>query len=377
MTTTGTVSDRASSDRASSDGASSEGTSFDGAKAEDFGGRMISILTGSLLNSMVDIGHRTGLFAAAAVGPATSEQLAARAGLHERYVREWLGAVTTGGIVEYDQAAETFFLPPEHAALLTTPAGVGPLAVTNTVLAGHLHQIVQVFREGGGVPYAAFTPEFTDAMDAMGRGVFDTMLVDGYLPLAPGLAETLTAGARVADVACGTGHALVILARAFPASTFTGYDLDEHAIARARAEATGAGLKNVTFEVLDVARLTVATPVDVVFVFDALHDQVDPGAMLARIHDMLVPGGVLFMREPRAADTLAGNLANPMAPVFYSVSTLHCLTVSLAYGGAGIGSAFGEQLARRMLTEAGFGPADVHPAPGHPFDAVYVTRTAR
>jgi len=182
--------------------------------------------------------------------------------------------------------------------VLTTPAGLGPLAVTNTVLAGHLHQIVQVFREGGGVPYAAFTPEFTDAMDAMGRGVFDTMLVDGYLPLAPGLAETLTAGARVADVACGTGHALV-------------------------------------------------------------------------------PGGLLFMREPHAADTLAGNLANPMAPVFYSVSTLHCLTVSLAHGGAGIGSAFGEQLARRMLTEAGFGPADVHPAPGHPFDAVYVTRTAR
>lgn len=350
---------------------------FDGAKAEAFGGRMMSILTGSLLSSMVDIGHRTGLFTAAAEGPATSEQLAARAGLCERYVREWLGAVTTGGIVEYDEAAGTFSLPPEHAALLTTPAGIGPVAVTNTVLAGHLHQIVQVFREGGGVPYAAFTPEFTDAMDAMGRGVFDTMLVDGYLPLAPGLAETLAAGARVADVACGTGHVLVILAQAFPASTFTGYDLDEHAIARARAEAAGAGLKNVTFEVLDVARLTARAQFDVVFVFDALHDQVDPGAMLARIHDALVPGGLLFMREPHAADTLAGNLANPMAPVFYSVSTLHCLTVSLAHGGAGIGSAFGEQLARRMLAEAGFGPADVHPAPGHPFDAVYVTRTAR
>ena len=387
MTTTETVSarasvdgasvDGASVDGASVDGASVEGASFDGAKAEAFGGHIMSILTGSLLSSMVDIGHRTGLFAAAAEGPATSEQLAARAELCERYVREWLGAVTAGGIVEYDEATGTFFLPPEHAALLTTPTGVGPLAVANTVLAGHLHQIVQVFREGGGVPYAAFVPEFTDAMDAMGRGVFDTMLLDGYLALAPGLAETLAAGARVADVACGTGHALVILAQAFPASTFTGYDLDEHAIARGRAEAAGAGLKNVTFEVLDVARLTVARPFDVVFVFDALHDQVDPGAVLARIHDALVPGGLLFMREPHAADTLAGNLAHPMAPVFYSASTLHCLTVSLAHGGAGIGLAFGEQLARRMLTEAGFGPADVHPAPGTPFDAVYVTRTAR
>jgi SAM-dependent methyltransferase len=367
MTTTQTTFDNATSGEAT----------FDGPKAEAFGGRMMSILTGGLLSLMVDIGHRTGLFAAAAEGPATSEQLAARAGLCERYVREWLGAVTTGGIVEYDEATEAFFLAPEHAALLTSPVGVGPLATGNTVLARHLHQIVEAFREGGGVPYSAFTPEFTDVMDAMGRGVFDTMLLDGYLPLAPGLAETLSDGARVADVACGTGHALVILAQAFPASTFTGYDLDEHAIARARAEATGAGLKNVTFEVLDVARLTVAAPFDVVFVFDAVHDQAEPGTVLARIHDALVPGGLLFMREPHAADTLAGNLANPMAPVIYSVSTLHCLTVSLAHGGAGIGSAFGEQLARRMLAEAGFGPAEVHPAPGQPFDAVYITRTAR
>src|SRR5215470_7610169 len=237
MTATETVSARASVD----------GASFDGAKAEAFGGHIMSILTGSLLSSMVDIGHRTGLFAAAAEGPATSEQLAARAGLCERYVREWLGAVTTGGIIEYDPATGAFFLLPEHAALLTTPAGVGPLAVANTVLAGHLHQIVRVFREGGGVPYTAFTPEFTDTMDAMGRGVFDTMLLDGYLPLAPGLADTLAAGAHVADAA-------------------------------------GAGLTNVAFEVADVARLAATAPFDVVFVFDALHDQVRPDAVLARIH---------------------------------------------------------------------------------------------
>jgi SAM-dependent methyltransferase len=351
-------------------------TAFDSAKAEAFGGHLMSILSGSLLSSMVDIGHRTGLFAAAAQGWATSEQLAGRAGLCERYVREWLGAVTTGGIVSYDEASDSFFLPPEHAALLTSPTGMAPLAVANTVLAKHVHQVVQAFREGGGVPYAAYTPEFTDVLDAMGRGAFDTMLLDSYLPLAPGLAENLTAGARVADAGCGTGHALVILARAFPASTFTGYDLDEHAIARARAEAAGAGLTNVTFEVADIARLTVTSALDVVFMFDTLHDQAEPDAVLARIHDALVPGGLLFMQEPHAADTLAGNLANPMAPVMYSVSTLHCLTVSLAHGGAGIGTAFGEQLARRMLAAAGFGEVGLHPSPGHPGDAVYVTRTA-
>jgi SAM-dependent methyltransferase len=347
---------------------------FDPAKAEAFGGRLMTIFGGSLLNSMVDIGHRTGLFTAAAAGWATSRELADRAGLDERYVREWLGAVTTGGIMEYDSTTETFLLPAEHAALLTSPTGMGPIAVANTVLAKHVPQIVRVFRDGGGIPYAAYTPEFTDAMDAMGRGVFDTLLLDAYLPLVPDLIDTLAAGARVADVACGTGHALVILARAFPHSSFIGFDLDEHAIARARAEASGAGLGNLTFEVADAARLTVTEPFDIVCMFDALHDQVDPDAVLGCIHDVLAPGGVLLLREPHAADELAGNLANPMAPIMYSVSTLHCLTVSLAHGGAGIGTVFGERRARDMLVGAGFEDPAVHPAPGQPFDAVYVTR---
>ena len=347
---------------------------FDPAKAEAFGGRIMQILGGGLLSLMVDIGHRTGLFAAASEGWATSDQLAARAGLTERYVREWLGAMTAAGITEYDPAAGTFLLPPEHACMLTSPTGVGPLAVCTTIMAKHVPQITRAFSEGGGVPYAAFGPEWTDAWDAVGRGVFDTMLVDHYLPLAPGLSDLLTAGARVADVACGTGHALIVLARAFPASTFTGYDLDEHAIARARAEAAGAGCANVSFEVADAARLTGEARFDVIFVFDAIHDQAEPDAVLAGISRALVPGGLLFMREPHGAGTLAENLANPMAPVLYSVSTLHCLTVSLAHGGAGIGTVFSEQRARRMLAEAGFAEPEARPAPGSPLDVVYVTR---
>ena len=170
---------------------------------------------------MIDIGHRTGLLAAAAEGWATIEQLAARAGLTERYVRECLGAMTASGVVEYDQASEPFRLPPEHAAVLISQTGVAPLAVTTTIMARHVPQLAQSFREGGGVPFAAFGPEFTDAWDAVGRGVFDTMLVNDYLPLAPGLTDVLGAGAQVADIACGTGHALIVLARAFPGSTFT------------------------------------------------------------------------------------------------------------------------------------------------------------
>jgi SAM-dependent methyltransferase len=347
---------------------------FDPAKVEAFVGHLMPILKGGLLSHMIDIGDRTGLFAAAAQGPGSSQEIADRAGLQERYVREWLGAVVTGGIVDYDPETHTYLLPPEHAVMLMGPSSMAPLAAANRVLAKHIPELARVFREGGGISYDEYAPDFTDAMDAMGRGAFDQFLVDAYVPLAAGLTEKLAAGANVADLACGAGHALVLLAQAFPASTFTGLDLDRHAIDRARAEAGEAGLTNIAFVLADIATLEVDTPFDVVFVFDALHDQVDPAGVLRHIHDALAPDGVFFLREPHAADTLEGNLGNPMAAVQYSVSTLHCLTVSLAHGGAGIGTVFGEQLARTLLADAGFEEPTVHPAPGQPFDVVYVTR---
>jgi SAM-dependent methyltransferase len=350
---------------------------LDGTRVEEFADRLLAIYTGSMLNYMIDIGHRTGLLAATAQRPATSDEIADRAGLNERYVREWLGATVTGGIVEYEPSDETYFLPPERAACLTEgPMNLAPMAALHTHLGKHVHQVARAFREGGGVPYAAYRPEFTDVMDAIGRGSYDALLVSAYLPLIPGLRDQLAAGVRVADIACGTGHALVILARAFPASTFVGYDFDEGAIARARAEASGAGLRNVRFEVCDAARLEVARAFDVIFVFDAIHDQVDPAGVLAHIHNALAAGGWFVMKEPHAADTLEDNIDNPMAPILYSVSTLHCMTVSLAHGGAGIGTVFGERLARQMLTAAGFIDIQVHPAPGDPADALYVSRKA-
>ena len=227
---------------------------LDEAKVEAFAGRLLELYTGGMLTFLVDIGHRTGLFAALAAGPATSAALAGRADLQERYVREWLGAMASGGIVGYDPATVSFSLPDEHAACLTGAgsANLAPLSRLDTHLAEHVDAVARAFREGGGVPYAAYRPEFTDVMDALSRGVFDELLVDAYLRLVPGLAGRLAAGARVADVGCGTGHAMVLLAAAFPASSFTGYDLAPDAIARARSEA--AGLPNARFEVRDAAR---------------------------------------------------------------------------------------------------------------------------
>jgi SAM-dependent methyltransferase len=352
---------------------------LDEARVEAFAGRLFELYTGGLLTFLVDIGHRTGLFAAAADGPATSAELAARADLQERYVREWLGAMATGGIVEHDPAAGTFRLPAEHAACLTGPgsANLAPFSRLDTHLAKHVDAVARAFREGGGVPYAEFRPEFTDVMDGLGRGVFDELLVDAYVPLVPGLGERLAAGARVADVGCGTGHAIVLLAKAFPASTFVGYDLADDAIARARSEAAAAGLANARFEVRDVARLAADEPFDVVFVFDAVHDQAAPAAVLERICAALHPDGTFVMVEPRVSSHLEGNLGNPLAPLLYAVSTLHCLTVSLAGGGAGLGAAWGEELAQAMLADAGFAEVTVHEAPGDPVNAVFVAAKAR
>lgn len=348
---------------------------LDPQKLEESGMQVLSLYRGSMLTYMIDLGHRTGLLATVAQGPGTSGELAARAGLHERYVREWLAAMVTGGVVTFEPATATYTLPPETGAVLTGgPLPLSVFAGLHTHLGKHLHEVARAFREGGGVPYSAYRPEFTDLMDQISRTLYDTALVDTYLPLLDGLTERLEAGITVADVACGSGHALVVLARRFPASTFVGFDLDEGAIARARAEAAGAGLTNVSYEVVDAAKLGNAGRFDVVFVFDAIHDQVDPAAVLGSIHAALAPGGVFVMKEPRAADALEDNVPNPFAPILYSMSTLHCMTVSLAHDGAGIGTMFGEGLARRLLAEAGFTDVRVEPAPGDPTDGVYIAQ---
>jgi SAM-dependent methyltransferase len=224
------------------------------------------------------------------------------------------------------------------------------------------------------VPYSAFRPEFTDVMDAANRTAFDGLLVDAWLPLAPGLTDELRRGIRVADVGCGTGHALVVLGKAFPASSFVGYDLARDAIERARAEAAAEGLENVRYEVLDAASLDVDEPFDAAFVFDAIHDQAQPATVLARIHAALRPGGAFFMVEPRASSNLEDNVEHPFAAWLYSVSTLHCMTVSLAEGGAGLGTVWGEQLACQMLADVGFVDVVVHEAPEDPLNSLYLSR---
>lgn len=347
---------------------------------EAFAGRLVDLCTGALLTDLIDIGRRTGIFeAAAACGPSTSAELAARSGVGERYLREWLGAMVCGGIFEYEPAGARYWLPAEHARCLVGDGvdNLTPLAYLASVLGRHVTDVADAFRHGGGVPYEAYVPELHDVMDALFGPVYDHLLVDAIVPLAPGLDARMREGARVADVACGTGRAIVNLAHAYPASTFVGFDLDASGLERGRRRSVELGLSNVSFVTCDAAALEVDEPFDAVFVFNAVHDQAAPAAVLQQIRDVLVPGGLLVLDEPRLSDRLEDNLEHPLAPFTYAVSTLHCLTVSLASGGAGLGTAWGEQTAVRMLDEAGFVDIVVHDAPGDPGNAIFVASRAR
>lgn len=344
-------------------------------RIQDFARKLFGFYTSGILTLLVDVGHKTGLFEAAAKGPGTSQEIADRAGLNERYVREWLGAMATGGVLEYDAASKAFTLPSEHAACLTGTSSRNLAAGSQTLpmLSKRLPQIIECFRAGGGVPYSEYRPDFTEAMDASWRLLYDGLLIKGFLPAAKGLPERLKEGIRVADIGCGTGHAVNLMAREYPASSFAGYDLGEDAIVMARAEAREMGLTNAAFEVLDVTRMPADPKFDLITSFDAIHDQRDPATVLRRVAGALAPGGVYLMVEPKASSQLEENIGNPFAPYIYGMSVLHCMTVSLAAAGAGLGTAWGEQLARRMLGDAGFTTVEVVDAPG-PQNSIYICR---
>lgn len=348
---------------------------LDPKRVQAFARKLFGFYTSGFITLLVDIGHRTGLFDALAAGPGTSEQIARRAGCDERYAREWLAGMATAEVVEYDATSARFTLPREHAVCLSGPSSrnLAPGSQNLTLLARRLDRVAQCFRTGGGVSYAEYQPDFSEAQDASWRRLYDGLLIKGFLPAVPGLVERLRAGIRAGDVGCGTGHAVNLMAREFPRSTFTGYDLSRDAIGRARAEARDMGLANARFEEMDVTHFPAIPPFDLLTSFDAIHDQRDPAAVLARIHQALAPDGVYLMIEPRASSRLEDNIGNPFAPYMYGMSVLHCMTVSLAEGGTGLGTAWGQQLARSMLAEAGFASVEVVDAPG-PQNNIFICR---
>lgn len=348
---------------------------LDAAKAEAFGGRMVGLLNDGFLGLLISIGHQTGIFdALAELPPSTSAQIAAATGLQERYVREWLGGMAVGHIIDYDPEARTFRLPAEHAASLTRAAGADNLAFFTQYmgLAGEVEQgIIRAFRQGGGVPYSAFG-RFQQLQAEESAPLYDGALVAAILPLASGLVERLQAGIEVLDVGCGQGHALNVMARAFPRSRFTGYDFAEEGVAAARTEAARLGLTNAQFAARDVAAIGDADRYDLITAFDVVHDLARPDETLRGIARALKPTGTFLMMEIAASSDLADNLDHPFGPFLYAASVFHCMTVSLAQGGPGYGTVWGEQGARSALADAGFSQVEQHQLPGDFFHTFFI-----
>jgi 2-polyprenyl-3-methyl-5-hydroxy-6-metoxy-1,4-benzoquinol methylase len=337
-----------------------ERPAVDPARAQRFADRLLSALNDAALCLMISIGHRARLFdVLSGMDPGTSEEIARAAGLNERYVREWLGAMVTGRIVELDPRTGRFSLPAEHAAFLTRSAAANNMAAFTQYIAalgGVEDDVLECFSKGGGVPYSRY-PRFHEVMaEDSGQSVI-SCLESHILLLVPGLTRRLEEGVRLLDVGCGRGLIPMRLAELYPSSRFVGMDLSEEAITFARGEAARRGLGNIEFAAVDLSDFDEkAEPesFDVVTSFDAIHDQAKPLAVLRGIHRTLRPDGVYLMQDIGGTSRLRDDIEHPLGTLLYTISCMHCMTVSLAQGGEGLGAMWGEAKTREYLAKAGF-----------------------
>lgn len=350
---------------------------FDDAKAESFANRFVGTLNEAAVAIMTSLGHRAGLFDALSVHPGlTSTTLAERAGVTERYLREWLGVMVTSGIVDYEPQDGTYTLPPEHGAVLTRAASPDNMAVTTQficVAAAVEDELLDRFRNGGGLCYHHYD-RFHEVMAEDSAQLVVANLTRAILPIVPGLIERLADGIDVADFGCGGGRAMLALARAFPNSRFHGYDLCEEAFAVTRSEAEAEGLKNLRFEARDLSSCQPLGPFDLICAFDAVHDQADPKGFLRIIKRSLRPEAVFLMQDIGGSRDLEKNIQNPFAPLLYMISSMHCTPISIGQGGPGLGAMWGVETAQEYLAETGFASVEMHRLPHDPLNAYFVAR---
>ena len=353
------------------------GNTFNQSQADAFAEQLLDTLNKGALTLIISLGHRTGIFDTLAnLPPATSQEIAEKAGLHERYVREWLKAMVVGRIINYDSVNKTYYLPAEHAAFLTdvnSPDNMASLAQFIPVLAGVEEQIVDCFYHGGGVPYAQYS-RFHEVMAEDSHKNVVMTLSDQILPLIPGLIERLNKGIDVLDVGCGRGKTLNQMASLFPRSRFTGYDTCSDVIDKAIEEAESRQLSNVRFLVKDAVQIDEGDRYDLITTFDAVHDQAHPDWVLKNIYRALRSDGIYLMQEIQAATEVSGNLTHPVAPLLYTISCMHCMSVSLAAGGMGLGAMWGREKALELIEEAGFSQIELKQLPHDFVNDYYIIR---
>lgn len=356
-------------------------------REEAFSQKMVDILNGGALNLAIAIGYRTGLFDVLYdfTGPVSVNAIAEKAGLNERYIREWLGVMMAAGIVEIDvkNGEPLYYLPREHAPSLTRQAGSSNMAVYAQeipLLTTLVYDaVIEGFKNGEGISYTRY-PKFQAFMTELSDNKMRRVLIEQFLPKVDGgeLAVRLKKGITVCDLGCGEGVAVLLMAKAFPQSRFVGIDISGEAVGVARAELEKSGLKNAEFIVCDAAAMEgdpeLAGAYDYVLAFDSIHDQTAPLDALKGVRHILKPGGDFSMIDIASHTEHIDNRDHPMGPFLYAVSLMHCMPVGLFGGGAGLGMMWGREKAVEMLKRAGFGRVEVVEMKDDPFNLHYYCR---
>ncbi|MBI3326693.1 MAG: class I SAM-dependent methyltransferase [Nitrospinae bacterium] len=340
---------------------------------------VFGFLGGAAVSGMIYLGDRLGLYRALdGAGPITSEELARKAGLHERWLREWLQGQAAAGLLDY-KGDGRFELSPETALVLANEnssafAAGGFCALPRQMAV--LERLPESFKTGLGLPYDAFGLEGARGVERMAGPWFRAHLVPRVLPKLDGVVAKLEAGAKVADVGCGAGAAVIEVAKAYPHSEFHGYDISKYALERAEANKTQAGVSNVTFHDASCDPLSGDGSFDFIMTIDCLHDMANPGSAIQAISRALKRDGTWLIADVSSLPTFEENLAgNPLASMWYSMSVLCCMSSALSEpGGAGLGTlGFTEPVARKMTADAGFTRFQRHDF-NNPLNAYYEVR---
>lgn len=351
------------------------GSIDDPAELERFIGQVASDAATAMHAASVSLGDKLGLWAALAAAPATPAELAARTGLDARYLDDWLKAQYVSGYAEHDDRTGQFSLSPAQAAVLADPGAPTYLAGAST-LAGVLYHdaplALEAFRTGGGVGWHRHHDDLFTGTERLFRPGYAANLVSAWIPALDGVDEKLRTGARVADVGCGFGASTILLAQAYPNSTFVGFDYHETSVAAARDRAAGAGSPaNLQFETASASDFP-GTDYDLICIFDALHDMGDPVGAARHIRSTLSPSGTFMFVEPMAGESLADN-ANVVGRMFYSVAPFICTAHARSQDGPlALGNQVADSTWQRLMGEAGF--SRFRRATETPFNRIYEVR---
>lgn len=348
---------------------------MDRQRIELFLDRFVGIASGATTIGLLAVADRSGLMAHLAAGEGgTAAAVAESAGLEERYVLEILSGLAAAEVVEYDPSTERFRLPPEHALFLaddTSPYFMGGWLDMIPAVLTQLDGVALAVGHGGGVGFEEFGSSMIRGIDRGNAPSQRVFLADRWLPAIPGLVDRLHGGIRIADIGCGAGTAAIVMAEAYPSCEVIGFDVSGDSIAVARSR--GGGLPNLEFHGYAVDEVPTRPPFDLITTFDVIHDLPDPRAGLSRIRDALAEDGVYLMMEPEASSNLEDNL-DQRGALLYGISALHCMTQSLAIGGAGLGAVWGRQTAERYAGDAGFSSFEPLEEISNRFSAFYLLR---